>query len=290
MQCLKPVHLFRPNTSIFGVDSLNSVVPCGRCYECRKRTALEWAFRLEQHEKVSEWSYFTTLTYDDTYLPKSNYGIPEVNIVDVQNYFRLLRKKLPDEKITYMVACEYGGLTGRPHYHAIIMGSSKSRKAGIIPRQAIDDSWKLGFTATGPVYGGAIGYTMKYMTKARMDDDIDPEIRLPERRLMSKGIGASFLTPEIIKHYKKAPDRLFVVMRQNFKLGLPRYYGEKIFGKNMWPLIKAKANLKQKDADYYAFQKFIENEQNQFKDYEHERFKARIHYSKNKERDTRRGL
>ena len=58
------------------------------------------------------------------------------------------------------------------------------------------------------------------------DDD-----RTREKALMSKGLGLSYLTPEMVKYHKNDVSRP-ITLRGNNKVALPRYYRDKIFSES----------------------------------------------------------
>lgn len=54
--------------------------------------------------------------------------------------------------------------------------------------------------------------------------------RTPEFALISKGIGKSYLTPQMVDwHKKQTATRVYVTSDGNKKTGLPRYFKDKIY-------------------------------------------------------------
>ena len=106
-------------------------IPCGKCLDCRLRRAREWANRCMMELEYHDSAYFVTLTYDEDHLPRSGYvdqstgeyiASATLRKKDLQDFFKRLRKRYPDNPIRYLACGEYGPKTQRPHYHAIIFG------------------------------------------------------------------------------------------------------------------------------------------------------------------------
>ena len=189
--CLTPVQLKKESLQQQIMDSYKmQQVPCGTCLECRKQRVNSWFVRLKSHMKDVKSAYFVTLTYDDDTLPISDDWIPTLNYKDFQKFVKNLRYTT-DNKISYFCVGEYGSKTQRPHYHAIIFNAKDTD---------IVNTWKLGFAHIGTVTDKSLYYTLKYTLKRTFDDKKRTD-RLPEKALMSKGIGINFLTPQMVKHY-----------------------------------------------------------------------------------------
>lgn len=96
------------------------VVPCGHCIDCRQKYAYDWTARLLFEQQKSDTAFFVTLTYDDLNVPfNSNFDLT-LRKSDWQKFMKRLRKQYPDNHIKYFAVGEYGSMTKRPHYHAII--------------------------------------------------------------------------------------------------------------------------------------------------------------------------
>lgn len=204
-------------------------VPCGKCPECRRRRVSAWSFRLMQEEKRSTSAHFITLTYDTSHVPISKLGFMSLSYDDAQLFFKRLRKRVsshsPNVRIKYYLAGEYGGKTNRPHYHAIIFNVDDIFD--------IEKSWKMGTTHYGTVSGASIGYTLKYLDKPRRFPMHKNDDRLPERALISKGLGAGYLTKEMLDWHKAdLTERMHMVTIQGQKISMPRYYKDKIYSED----------------------------------------------------------
>lgn len=111
------------------------LIPCGKCLSCYMEYARDKAVQLSLEEKNPEYKdnekWFITLTYDQETVPYHQtmnvetgelYQGNSVELRDITNWIKRLRKNHPDKKIRYMAAREYGKHTVRPHYHIIIFG------------------------------------------------------------------------------------------------------------------------------------------------------------------------
>lgn len=217
MSCLSPYHLKEPE----GVT-----VPCGKCPPCLKRRASGWSFRLAQEEKKSISSYFVTLTYDAEHLPLTDRRYGTLCIKDVQKFFKRLRwlhdkrEAYRHKAIKYYVAGEYGGRYLRPHYHAIIFNANPFD---------IEAAWKLGYVHIGDATGASVSYTLKYMSKPGRIPLHANDDRVPERGLMSKGLGEAYLTPAMIRWHRADLVNRVYCNASGVKIAMPRYYRNKIY-------------------------------------------------------------
>lgn len=204
------------------------LVPCGRCPECLKRRASGWSFRLMQEEKSAHSALFVTLTYNADHLQFTSRGFKTLHKPDLQNYFKRLRK-LTTDKIKYYACGEYGNHSTkrmRPHYHVILFNSSTydAEKAWSL------DGRSLGHVHFGTVSGASIGYVLKYMTKPGLIPVHRNDDRVKEFSLMSKGLGRSYLTPEMIAwHKNRLADRMYIPIEDGKKIAMPRYFKDKIY-------------------------------------------------------------
>jgi len=80
--------------------------------------------------------------------------------------------------------------------------------------------------------GDSIAYTMKYIDKQSSFKMHDRDDRVPEFPLMSKGLGANYLSDAIVDYHKADISRLYVTREGGHKVALPRYYREKIYSES----------------------------------------------------------
>ena len=91
------------------------LIPCGKCPDCIKKRAIEWATRAKHEISLHNENCFITLTYADHNRPE------ETLKADFQKFIKRLRKKYKlHNKLRYMVSYEYGSKNNNFHMHAIL--------------------------------------------------------------------------------------------------------------------------------------------------------------------------
>lgn len=177
-------------------------VDCGHCYACRLKKRGEWIMRLE-HEFFDKKhdALFVTLTYENRWLPVSKTGTPTLLKRDVQKWLKRFRKAIdkdfsPAPRFRYFICGEYGSLTQRPHYHAILIGLDMRFEP------YIKLTWAMCHPTIGydvkPINSKAAiayvtGYTGKKIGVHYGKRCIDTYGRSPEFQLTSSHIGLGYL-------------------------------------------------------------------------------------------------
>lgn len=200
-------------------------VPCGKCKPCRGRRLNGWAFRLLEEEKICNSANFITLTYGTTHIPITERGSLSLCKRDVQLFIKRLRKKHDGANIVgsikYYAVGEYGSTTVRPHYHILLFNAKI---------EFISDAWGLGHVHYGKVTPASIRYTLDYMSKPKTVPAFDGDDREPEFSLMSKRLGASYLSEKMINwHHEDMLNRSYCNLLDGKKVAMPRYYKERIY-------------------------------------------------------------
>jgi len=222
MACETPIYVKLSKGSVLP----HVPVPCGRCPPCKIRRVNEWCFRMMQEYKLHLHAHFVTLTYDTEHVPISDNGFLTLRKKDFQDYMKRLRKLVPDYNLKYYACGEYGTKNQRPHYHAIIFGVDDDQK--------FFDAWSLGGIHFGQVHVGkvtqdSVAYTMKYIDKSEYRKKHARDDRQAEFSLMSKGLGANYITDEIARYHKSDLSRMYVTRDGGHKVSLPRYYRDRIY-------------------------------------------------------------
>lgn len=177
------------------------LIPCGRCIGCRLAYSREWAIRsvleLSYHKKAS----FITLTYNDDNLPAfstldfDRVIDPETGVVsgvvndvtinpvikkDFQDFMKRLRRYFSYNygcnDIRFIGCGEYGDLSGRPHYHAILFGVDfDDKKLFTISHgekyyisETLSKLWPKGNVIIGDVTFQSCAYVARYVLKKRI--------------------------------------------------------------------------------------------------------------------------
>lgn len=232
-QCLKP----------FTKKDTQEQFPCGKCPNCSARRVSGWSFRLMQQNKIANTALFLTLTYSTDKVPLTPRGYMTLNKTEyettitstgkvrkkqisshLQQFFKLLRKKQygnGKSDIKYYACGEYGSKYNRPHYHVILFNARID---------LIQDCWEHGYIHYGmDVDEAAVGYTLKYMSKpSRIPMHVNDD-RVKEYALMSKGLGANYLTQAIIQYHNQSYEFMNCVLPDGKKIAMPRYYKLKIY-------------------------------------------------------------
>jgi len=199
--------------------------PCGKCPPCLKRRVSGWSFRLMQEGKRSASAWFVTLTYNSDNLQFSNKGFKNLYKKDLQDFFKRLRKRMPDVPIKYYAVGEYGTINMRPHYHAIMFN---------VDPHAVQMAWSkngksMGDLHFGDVNGATIGYTLKYMSKPSKIPLHKNDDRTKEFSLMSKGLGENYITVTTNRwHTRSLLNRMYLNV-DGKKIAMPRYYKDRLY-------------------------------------------------------------
>lgn len=198
-----PVRLHPP------VGTANLQLPCGSCLGCKAMRAVEWSRRCMHEAGLWDVNSFVTLTYDAFHFPPNGHLVPQ----DLTNFIKRLRKDVNGScsgaysgggvGIRYFACGEYGGESGRPHFHALFfnLGFRDARRVGadLYESPTLSRLWPFGMHRIGAVTARSACYVAKYSMKrsgsGRDDCDGDGVWRpAPFLRMSLKpGIGAGWL-------------------------------------------------------------------------------------------------
>lgn len=198
-------------------------VPCGSCPDCTARRISGWSFRLMMEEKYCSAANFITLTYAPENVCYSPVG-GRLTLVKshVQCFIKKLRRLTPwPDSIRYFAVGEYGTVYSRPHYHVLLFNVSQ---------ELVQPAWQYGQIHYGQVNKSSVGYCLKYMCKERKIPEYQKDDRVPEFGLFSKGLGQSYITPEVVLWHKDdLCGRMYIPLEGGLKIAMPRYFKEKIY-------------------------------------------------------------
>lgn len=164
-------------------------VPCGQCVGCRLERSRQWAMRCVHEASLYEDNCFITLTYDDEHLPYDR----SLDIRHFQLFMKRLRKACvpknpfdkkidPDRwlehKLKYGIRVfycgEYGDLSRRPHFHAILFNKDfwdkrlwkmTSQGHPVFYSEELSRYWQQGFCLLGAVTFQSAAYVSRYIMK-----------------------------------------------------------------------------------------------------------------------------
>lgn len=254
--CVSPITIQNPHKNLYNYIQ----VPCGKCCNCKKNRANQWLVKMKEEIKQSKkQAYFVTLTYNNKSVPvETDPETGEIKLstskTDCQTFIKRLRSNLP-YKIKYYMVSEFGGKTGRPHYHAIIFGID------INDVDKINQSWNSGryIEDRGYVYIGtatdeSIRYVLKYIRKQTNDPGVF--------QLYSKDIGNEYVNRMKKYHITNPVENYYYTEKGGIKYPLPRIYKKKLFSKITNQRIGKEISLKNKVIDFEKIKKviIIENE------------------------------
>lgn len=187
-------------------------------------------FRIYQEMRTQEHrGYFMTLTYDEKHVKRVGpKGVPSLRFRDVQLYLKRIRKAKYYAK--YICVGEYGGQTGRPHYHMLLWTDAPTNFLESNWKSSKDDS-RMGHIMFGRLEIASAMYCLKYIIqpKHKWSED-DP--REKTRAQFSKGLGLAYLDYRTyVFHTCSYDDPSLFVTVDGRKVALPLYYKRKIFTK-----------------------------------------------------------
>jgi len=150
-------------------------LPCGKCPECQKDYYTQWAVRGSR--ELARWpsSVFITLTYSPEHLPPDN----SLDKKAIQDFIKRVKRHFRSTKenpIRQTYCGEYGELTGRPHYHAILYNCdfADKKKHYVSPQghqvftsDLLNRLWPFGHAEFGFALPGSIAYIYKYILKKK---------------------------------------------------------------------------------------------------------------------------
>lgn len=200
---------------------------CGHCIECREQKARAWTLRLSEELKVSNYSYFVTLTYSDESLKllAEKAGKDEINTVasfSVRRFLERYRKKYK-KSLKHFLIPEMGQESSeRIHLHGIIFSNKE------LSLEELSKFWKYGRADIGEYCNlRTINYIVKYITKVDIKHKyFNPKI------LCSPGLGKDFMKQYNIKQtykYEKGKTREYALLKNGAKINLPIYYRNKLY-------------------------------------------------------------
>jgi hypothetical protein len=143
---------------------------CMKCRGCLRKYAGEWAIRCVHESKCHSRSCFVTLTYDWDHLPVGG----SLRKRDFISFIKRLRNAYRDLRIRFFGCGEYGGRTGRAHYHICLFGvdfddsvlaARSSSGQDMMTSKTLDSIWGKGLATVQPLTEATAGYTAGYVMK-----------------------------------------------------------------------------------------------------------------------------
>lgn len=184
----KAIFFREPLVPIKGLQEIQ--IPCGSCIGCRMDYSRSWMGRITKEATLYQNNCFLTLTYNNENLPTKDTinketgelitGHPLVK-KHVQDFIKRLRRQYEyhfgHKGIRFYACGEYGGRTGRPHYHLAmfnidttvfgdikLIGNNKQGDA-LFTSKTIERIWGKGFITIGDLTPQSAAYIARYMLK-----------------------------------------------------------------------------------------------------------------------------
>lgn len=157
-------------------------IPCRKCMGCGAAESRDWSVRCfhEALEHTKDWrdpdtgittnvpnSCVITLTYRPEDYPEDG----ALHHEDFQLFMKRLRERL-DEKIRFFMCGEFGGQTGRGHFHSIIFGETfddrwqdQSNGKTLHHSHLLDETWGKGRATVDDFSFAGAAYVAGYVAK-----------------------------------------------------------------------------------------------------------------------------
>lgn len=179
MLCLRPLKL------------PHATVGCGKCDTCIINRRRVWIARLMLESREHPAAFFITLTYKEECLPNG----ANLDKSRLQLFFKLLRRRIEPAKLRYFAVGEYGGRTGRPHYHAVLFTDIW------VDQHLLQSVWEDGFVDVKLFSEGLASYIAGYVV-AESDDSRRTRVagRVNEFALQSLKPGIGYGVVPAIAH------------------------------------------------------------------------------------------
>lgn len=220
------------------------LVPCGKCYNCRRRRASDWRVRLLAESEAAQNTVFVTLTIAPEHY---NNGKPDIQKMLREMWFRyryVFRNKLTGEYARipkHWFIIEAGEERGRLHLHGFIWDShiftppapcdllhpriSKGKKVyyNHLSTELIRKIWRFGFADVAYSFSPKlVSYATKYMLKQFTKSN---GIIIKAPVLCSPGVGR-VLADHCLDYIRDCirANQPCLIQSGRYKVPLPRYY------------------------------------------------------------------
>lgn len=247
--CIYPTYIinpkYKPNKKNHGIvpiprDSrlLYVPIPCGKCYECRRKKRNEWLNRINEEVSYSNknniYMKFVTLTFSEENLSKLDKRCgtdAEANsVAKISIYlFRERWRKRFKYSCKHFIVPELGHQnTERLHLHGILFLQHNATD------KEISEIWQYGRVQVGKFVNEA---SVKYITKYMLKTD---ERGFEGRIFASPGLGKSYLNKIQAKNarYKRGETQEWMIAASGRRTSLPTYYRNEIYTEhereNLW--------------------------------------------------------
>lgn len=150
------------------------VVPCGKCYECRKARSRQWAVRLMAENAFGRHrnAVFVTFTIKEFYMSQAR--------EDLAGMFRKFRdrwRKRFGSTPVWWFSTELGERTGRLHLHGVVWDipfflPNNVHHSKVEMAKVFNKLWKYGHVWVDYASDKTMNYIVKYMVKVDLKDPL----------------------------------------------------------------------------------------------------------------------
>lgn len=182
---------------------------------------------MEEEATQASFIFWLTLTYRDEDITLKD-GERVLNKAHIQHFCDNIKHFIAPHKFKYFCGAEYSPTEFRPHYHVLLFFYAPASEQDKYWRYICEDvgsgnsrAWRYGMVRYKQVHFNAYRYCCKYVNKFDMHTlggYIPPVLPF---RMMSKGIGKSYLTKVA---ESVSVNQNFVVKQDGKRKILPRYY------------------------------------------------------------------
>jgi len=172
MACYHPLTAYRTESGdvVFSELARNGggtqfLLSCGQCIGCRLERSKQWAIRCVHESKLWPVNSFVTFTYSDEHVPEDM----SLRYRDFQLFIKRLRRA--GHSVRFFTSGEYGTVTKRPHYHALLFNYwpsdgifyQKGEYGDLYSSPALTKLWGLGNCLYGEVTFESAAYVARYI-------------------------------------------------------------------------------------------------------------------------------
>jgi hypothetical protein len=218
MPCFSPLTAWRPkvnsgcNKLVFNPKYAEQQddpmqISCGQCKGCRLERSRQWAVRCLHEAQMHDCNSFITLTFSEESIVNRDVDRDDLDVREFQLFMKRLRKHYEPAKVRFFHCGEYGDMSGRPHYHAIIFGIDfmedrvlyKESPTGerYYISETLSKLWPYGWAIIGNVSFESAAYVARYIMKKVNGKDADEHYkRLVVDDVTGEVVGERYLKPE----------------------------------------------------------------------------------------------
>lgn len=184
--CLGPIQLT--------ANGAVTTAACGHCMACARRRTLSWTLRLLLELSEHTLSDFVTLTYSPERC------VTVLDYRDIELFMKRLRRSTP-ARVRFFCCGEYGGKTGRPHWHVLLYGHR-------LPERGLShiEQWPFGHVFSGEIERNSAMYVCRYTLKSADKSGLPQIVRMSRR----PGIGMNAIRRLGSTLAKTIPDMPYV--------------------------------------------------------------------------------